>query len=54
MFQAFHNVSAGEKKNYVFWTSMHNKKLKVFLCTLCTFSILVQQGCQFGFFEAIF
>jgi len=37
-----------------FWTSIRNKKLKVFLRTLCAFSILVQQGCQFGFFEARF
>jgi len=39
--QAFHNVSAGEKDNYVFWTSIHNKKLDVVLCTLRAISILV-------------
>jgi len=39
--QAFGNVSAGKKENYVCWTSIHNKKSKVFLRTLSAFSILV-------------
>jgi len=38
--QAF-GVSAGKKKNYVCWTSIHNKQSKVFLRALYAFSILV-------------
>jgi len=31
----------GKEKPKVFWTSINNKKSKVFLRTLCAFSILV-------------
>jgi len=39
--QAFDNVPAGKKGKKICWTSIHNKKSKVFLRTLCAFSILV-------------
>jgi len=31
----------GKRKSKICWTSIHDKKLKVFLRTLCAFSILV-------------
>jgi len=31
----------GKRKPKVSWTSVHNEKLKVFLSSLCAFSILV-------------
>jgi len=32
----------GKRKPKVCWTSLHNEKSKIFLRTLCAFSILVQ------------